>query len=240
MELCGEVMRELLSASPRPLQEIKAELIVLDGQYVLHHQEGKKDKFKFISPASVRAAFANEPVDSGWIHPEIQRWGTGNNGDWAVLFIQPQKYQLNLNELGTIYVPLPAFVLVGQGHSYWLMASKSKKFNPDAIAHKAPLPNVNSSYGSICWGNNHPPAAGTQTIQKAWKLFIESPFSADWSDNKSKSYPQDVRNHLVKTSTLKTYPLKDLLGWSQRYSSYNTYANLTVSTVVEELIRLNN
>ena len=47
--------------------DILAQLLFLPGQYLLVTQEDRATNYKFVSPAALKAAFANEPVDSGWL-----------------------------------------------------------------------------------------------------------------------------------------------------------------------------
>jgi hypothetical protein len=225
--LSGEIMREVFSASPRQLSEISAELLFLNGeQYLFHYKQGNADKYKFVSPTSVRAAFSHTPIDSGWLKPGIQRWGTGPKGDWVVLFIPPQKHQIDLSELGKIIVPLPALVFAGIKQDYRVWAINSKEFSPDAIALNAPLPNVNPHSSFICWGALKPPLAGTQTIHTAWEMFINSPFTSHWADGKSLRKPEDVRKTLLTISSRK-YPASDLVLFeTNSYAPRHTIAQL--------------
>ena len=70
-------------------------LHLLDGQYLYqYHSEDSSVRYKFLSAQSVRLAFSNEPVDSGWLPPGLQRWGYGSSGQWAVLFVPPGHHRL--------------------------------------------------------------------------------------------------------------------------------------------------
>src|SRR5512136_2489207 len=74
--------------------EEQAALVFAGGQYLFRWREHDAVQSKFISPASVRAAFSAEPIDTGWLPPNVRRWGTGASGDWAVLSIPPMRHQL--------------------------------------------------------------------------------------------------------------------------------------------------
>ncbi|HEY9693709.1 MAG TPA: hypothetical protein V6D15_16005 [Oculatellaceae cyanobacterium] len=231
-QLSAEVLREVLLASPRPLQSIKAELLLLDGLYLLHYRDGDADQYKFLSPDSVRAAFEHEVIDSGWINCKIQRWGSSTKGNWVVLFVEPQKHRLDLGELGIVTTALPGLVFFGLGKSYWVWAVNSKKFNSQDITYHAPLPNVYEKNGAICWGSVHPPDCTTQTINTAWQMFIESTFNSHLCQGKSVKEKSDVRKMLIKGAA--KYPVKDLVGYSLVYR-YNS--TLTIDELVTTLLK---
>ena len=220
-DITSEIIREVLEVAPRKLSTIQAELLFIEGgTYIFHYQSGDSSKYKCLSPATLRAAFANTPIDSGWINPEsgIVRWGTGSAGEWTIKFVPPQKHEINLLESKHL-VALPALVFLGLKSDYWVWAIKGSKFDPEADAFHVPLPNVYlHSYqpcGRICWGDNKPPVASPNTIKKAWELFISSPFNKHLSDGKSRAQPSDVRLQLEKAVKRSSYPVKDLVSTNQ-------------------------
>lgn len=220
-DISVEIIREVLEVAPRKLSVIQAELLFIEGgTYIFHYQSGDSSQYKCLSSATLRAAFANTPIDSGWMNPEsgIVRWGTGSTGEWTIKFVPPQKHEINLLESKHL-VPLPAMVFLGLKSDYWVWAIKGSKFDPDAEAFHVPLPNIYlhsyQPYGRICWGDNKPPAASPNTITKAWELFISSPFNGHLSDGKSRVQPHDVRGQLKKAVKRSSYPVKDLIGTNQ-------------------------
>ena len=220
-DIASEIIREVLEVAPRKLSAIQAELLFIEGgTYIFHYQSGDSSKYKCLSPATLRAAFANTPIDSGWINPEsgIVRWGTGSAGEWTIKFVPPQKHEINLLESKHL-VPLPAMLFLGLKSDYWVWAIKGSKFDPEAEAFHVPLPNVYlhsyQSCGRICWGDNKPPVASPNTITKAWELFISSPFNGHLSDGKSRAQPSDVRGQLEKAVKRSSYPVKDLISTKQ-------------------------
>ncbi len=225
--LSGKLVGELLSATPRPLIESKGELIFLDDQYVFSwRDENKRQHYKLLSPSTLRQAFCNEVLDSGWISAGIVRCGTNAMGDWAVKFIAPGKFELDLGDRQTQNIHLPGLVFFGTGKEYYVWATDSSAFDPMATAFYAPLPNVNSS-GRICFGNNTPPNANGRSLTDAWELFIRSPFNGDLANGKSKRYPNDVRQQLrsVAKRRLDQYPTKDLVFY--RHSVTNCVEQIT-------------
>lgn len=220
-DIASEIIREVLEVAPRKLSAIQAELLFIEGgTYIFHYQSGDSSKYKCLSPATLRAAFANTPIDSGWINPEsgIVRWGTGSAGEWTIKFVPPQKHEINLLESKHL-IPLPAMVFLGLKSDYWVWAIKGSKFDPEAEAFHVPLPNVYlhsyQSCGRICWGDNKPPVASPNNITKAWELFISSPFNGHLSDGKSRAQPSDVRGQLEKAVKRSSYPVKDLIATKQ-------------------------
>jgi len=206
--ITAEITREILENAPRSLSGIKAELLFLDGAYILHSEQG----YKYLSSATLRNAFSNLPIDSGWLAPGVIRCGSNTSGDWAVKFIAPKIHNLDCSDLGTLTVNLPAIIFAGSSKNYWVWALKEQQFAPDAQLFHAPLPNVHASNGQICWGINQPPSCNPQNINAAWEMFINSPFNSHLANNKSKCCPEDIRQQLVKlhAKKAKKYPTSDL------------------------------
>jgi PRTRC genetic system protein B len=212
-------------------------LLFLDGQFALRYEENQRTVVKLVSPASVRAAFNHIPIDSGWMPDAVRRWGHTSRGEYVVLCFPPQRYHLHLvNDFGDhrsgrkiveVEIPLPALVFVGHGQAYFVWALAQKDFAPDAGVCHAPLPNV-SLDGSICYGDNHPPAASIGTMMSAWQMFIGSPFNGHLASGKSRAFPNDVRGQLLRLTERRArrYPSGDLL---------RAHGNL--SQVVERVIK---
>ena len=124
-----EAVRGLLGATAT-----RHVLYLLDGQYLYQSQaENGSIQYKFLSAESVRLAFSHEQVDSGWLAPEILRWGYSGNGQWVAMFVPPAfhtlwlpavaggagthteptnlaEYQAVKEGLVAVKVPIPAFV----------------------------------------------------------------------------------------------------------------------------------
>ena len=95
---------------------------------------------------------------------------------------------------------------------------KTPTLDPKAEVYHAPLPHVekdkpDAPAGLICWGYHQPPKARAATIMKAWRLFVETPFSNHTVDGKSRKYQEDVRLMLREAAALpegSPYPVEDL------------------------------
>lgn len=211
----GSLISELLAIAPRPLIESRGELIFLDGQYLFHYREDQQDHYKLVSAAAVRQAFSHEPVETGWIPEGVVRWGIASGETWVVRFVPPGKHELCFASEDPLKLALPGFVFLGVGKQYFLWAIEAA-FHPTASTCHAPLPNIHPN-GSICFGSNILPAASCQTIDQAWRLFIQSPFNGDLASGKSRKHPDNVCKQLqsVAKRRLHQYPTKDL----QRFGS---------------------
>jgi hypothetical protein len=202
------------NVGPSAFAEEQAALVFVGNQYLLRWKEREAIHTKFISPASVRAAFSAEPIDTGWLPPNVCRWGTGASGDWAVLSIPPMRHSLN--------VPLPALVFMRIGSAGYIWALKDD-FAPDAQLYHAPLPNVNHS-GAICFGGNRLEGC---TLSQAWQLFLDSPFTSHQTNGKSRRQPDDVRLLLASLHKKRRYPLRDLAPLQPRITVDQAVAALT-------------
>jgi PRTRC genetic system protein B len=174
-------------------------------------------EMKFIAPASVAAVFAQAHlIDSGWLTPDIVRWGVGAAGEWAVLFSPPTvcdlTFETDASEMITVRVPMPGRVMLGYDMNYYLWAVTDERLTATPTVFHAPLPNVDTA-GRICFGAKIPPRASTATIQSAWNLFISAPFTAHQPNGKSKRYPDDVREQLLELARRRRrqYPASDLI-----------------------------
>jgi hypothetical protein len=200
----------------------KGALLFLDGQFALRYEENQRTVIKLVSPASVRAAFNNLPIDSGWMPAVVRRWGHTSCGEYVVLCFPPQHYRLHLvndfeerfpgRKFVEVHVPLPALVFVGHCKAYYVWALGQPEFAPDAEVCHAPLPNVGLE-GSICYGNNHPPPASIGAAMEAWQMFIGSPFNSHLASGKSRAFPNDVRGQLLRLADRRArrYLVRDML-----------------------------
>ena len=219
------------NVSPSPFAEEQAALVFVGNQFLFRWREGDAVQSKFISPASVRAAFSAEPIDTGWLPPNVCRWGTGPNGDWAVLSIPPMRYPLRFENITRdiptmmLDIPLPALVFMRIGSASYIWALKDD-FAPDAQLYHAPLPNVNHS-GAICFGGNR---LEGRTLSQAWQLFLDSPFTSHQTNGKSRRQPDDVRLLLASLHKRRRYPLRDLAPLQPRITVDQAVAALTPGT----------
>jgi hypothetical protein len=51
--ITAEIIRELLQNPPRSLGAIKAELLILDGTYILHYRDQHVERYKCLSPTAL-------------------------------------------------------------------------------------------------------------------------------------------------------------------------------------------
>lgn len=234
-------------------------LYLLEGQYLYQSQsEDGSIRYKFLSAQSVRLAFSREPVDSGWLSPDICRWGYAQSGQWAIMFIPPAVHTLWLPTtliassgngapdqteeqvlsdglFTAIQLPLPALVFAGAGQQYYLWAVKAKEFNPQLVGYHAPLPNVYPD-GHICWGSNQVGVVTPQNLREAWKLFISSPFNSHLVQGKSKRCNTNILDQFrrLRTTNRRAYPTNDLLPITNTRQRHDE--GWTINRLVEQLI----
>ncbi|MBI4789314.1 MAG: hypothetical protein HY782_19965 [Chloroflexi bacterium] len=211
---------DLTHLSPISPDETASLMIITGDQYLLRYREKQGAvAYKFISPAAVRAAFANERIDSTWLPPSARRWGMAKEGEWILLAHPPQRYAVTFtgkesNQVIQLQVPLPALAFIGYAQRYYVWAFPDSELRGETPLFAAPLPNVDAN-GAICFGNNPVPKASAQTIAEAWQIFLTAPFSNHSMNGKSQKYPDDVREQLLKLAERKRrrYPLDDLIPY---------------------------
>jgi PRTRC genetic system protein B len=199
--------------------QYNAALLFTHGQYLLYYRRGAEVVCKGLAAESLRAAFLQEPVDSGWLPEGVVRCGSGPAGAFFVKFIPPSKHQLHLStqdlaEPLVIAPPLPALVFAGVHTTSYVWALQSNHYDPSAPLFHAPFPNVYPD-GHICWGSNRPPEISPKTLEETWHLFLSSPFNQDMATGKSQEYSQDVRRQLLVLAQTEApdYPVEDLVSY---------------------------
>ena len=230
--ISGDVLREVIAKAPRNLDNLDAELLFIDRNYIFHYLEGNRHVYKSLTPDVLRSAFANEPTDTDWLPKSVIRHGSSVSGNWVVCFFSQQRYELQV-EREQLYLPLPSFVFMGIGSSYFLWAVKKNQFEPNLILYHAPLPNVMAD-GRICWGNVCPTSVNLSNVESAWSKFIGSAFNRDYTQGKSRKYNNNIIEQLKiltrksKTSSRCRYPVSDLVPVQNK---------LTVKQAVEAVIK---
>jgi hypothetical protein len=204
-----------------------------EGQFVFRmtNEAGGKVE-RFISSAQVRQAFTGLAIDTGWMVPQIMRWGNGRLGEWAVGFVPPRVHEIELTretvtnvhlttgeqtlvgaspavEYSRIPVPLPGLVWFGHGTSYFIFAVKTETLQPYQEIYRVPLPNTYAD-GSICWGAVKPERMTAASLFKAYDLFMGTTFNNHLANAKSKSEPEDVRV-VLRGLWASGYPVDDLV-----------------------------
>ncbi len=227
-------MMETIHLTPMSGDESASLLFMCGDQYLFRYREREgATAWKFLSASAVRAAFAEEPIDSGWLSPTVRRCGIGKLGEWVMVAHPPQRCTLSVllrenDEPATLQVPMPKLAFFGYGQKYYIWAFKDQDLKGETIMFAAPLPNVDSN-GAICFGGNIVPDASTQTIETAWQIFLTSPFNNHLIDRKSEAFPDDVRQQLNRLAAEKRrrYPVSDLM-------STNRTADMLMNWVLRE------
>lgn len=215
----------------KPPEGATAALYFLEGEYCFQARTDGGLVQKFVSPTSVRTAFAKEAVDSGWLPPGVNRFGVGAKGAWMVRWHAPAMYAVHLEGLKRpLIVPLPSLIWIGQKHNYFIFAAKEAAFTPNAALYRAPLANVNTS-GLICFGRNAHTDVAQGGFDAAWRTFWDAPFNNDHSAGKSRVAPDGVNQHLKALAARKetAYPAEDMVCLGR-----------TLDQVIETLTRRGN
>lgn len=221
---------------PWRIPDEQAALIFVQGQFLFRHTEPATGRttIKFVAPASVATAFAQTEspfgirVDSGWLIPNILRWGIGVNGEWVAWYAAPAVRELTFEtdaqfvpaavsdnapaDRITVRVPVPGLVFLGYAAAYFVWAV-TRQPKADTPTFHAPLPNVDAT-GHICFGSNDVPPAASRTIAAAWELFLRAPFNSHQANGKSRRQPEDVRAQLFDLARRqrRRYPTGDLVA----------------------------
>ncbi|PSB28526.1 hypothetical protein [Chlorogloea sp. CCALA 695] len=213
--------------------DIQAQLLFLSGQYLFVSTQENRTTYKFLSPSSVKAAFDNVPLHSGFLPANTICWGINGFGEYLVQYIPPHNQVVTLinstdNRLVTLTVSMPGMVFMGWGLSYWMWCVKDKQVTRESQLFHAPLPNVMLD-GAICFGTTPHSLCSALGIGSTWDGFWSSPFNDHMVQSKSIEFPRDVRSQLLKLhgQKAKRYPLKDLISCKKN-----------VAEVVESIIKL--
>ena len=215
-----EPLVNLAHLSSASADETAALLFITGDQYLFRSR--RKDGaliYKFVSPAAVRAAFAEETIDSGWLPAtlNVRRWGIGKEGEWILVAFPPQKHRLLFAQEKrdspiALNVPLPALAFFGYARRYYVWAFQDDELQGHTPLFAAPLPNVHPD-GGICFGQNVVAPASAQTISGVWQLFCDSPFNDHLVSDKSRRHAKDVRVQLMDLASQqrRRYPRADLV-----------------------------
>ncbi len=221
-------------AASSVLEVSDAALFFVDGQYLLRYRERStypsgqgRWSMKHLSPSAVRAALANEPIDTGWLPYNMRRAGSSAQGDWCVMFFPPDRYTVHVrldDEVKDVDIPLPGLIFAGRCNAYYLWAAKTAKFSPEVRLCRAPLPNIDHS-GCICFGANFAAKVTCESMPEMWHLLWDSVFNSHTVADKSRAHPKDVRQQLLAAADKVRYPLRDLVPtnvtvsqWVERWS----------------------
>lgn len=213
----------------------EAAILIAGQQFVLLALKDGATVQKVIAPGSVRQAFAAEPIDTGWLPPGINRWGSGPKGLWMLRWHPPQIHSVFLPDRKRSQpVPMPSLVFFAQGSKYYLWAMKGDKFDPKARLFNAPCANV-SGLGLICWGQNPHPDVATGCFDRQWSVFWEAPFNNNWSNGKSVKHTKNVNALLgeLARAKAKRYPQEDLTPLAHRLIA----GDATLEKAIEVIVR---
>lgn len=225
---------DLAHLTPMSSDETAALLFICGDQYLFRYRTKETGiAYKFVSPAAVRAAFAEETIETNWLPSNARRWGMGKIGEWIVIAHPPQKHRFlfvaedDAAKTISLDVSMPGLAFLGYAQRYHVWAYKDAELKGDTNLYAAPLPNVDAN-GAICFGGNVIPKVSANSIGEAWRIFLTSPFTNHSVNGKSKKFPDDVRKQLLRLADRRRrcYPLDDLV-------SLNRTANMVIDWTVK-------
>jgi hypothetical protein len=211
-----------------PPADAKAALFFLEGHYQLNWRMGSVERTRILSPAQIGRAFSTrDTFDSGWLETFVLRFAQEKKTHkiLSVLPVGRRKIFITdprpVNERETedestddsileIEIPLPTLLLLGSEQSYYLWATLDKTVNQKSKICAAPFPNLDSS-GGICFGRNTAPECRLDTIEKVWRLILESPFNNHQAANRCRTHEDDARKLLLALDGKKTFPKNALI-----------------------------
>jgi PRTRC genetic system protein B len=206
-----------------------AAIFLAPGSCVYQRRNDSMFTSKTVTPATLRLAFAQEPITSGWLPEGVVLWGVSTAGAYMVGYYPPAVRAMRVrfgNRVRRLRVPLPGLVFAGLGEKYYVWAMRGRGFDPKAQLYRAPLPNLNE-HGLICYGANEHPDVRTGGYASSWRMFWDAPFSDHHAGERSRRHPKDVREHLLALarSDAKSFPASALIPM-----------NVTVESAVERLV----
>jgi PRTRC genetic system protein B len=163
-----------------------------------------------VSVHDVVSACTNVQLSSGLLPASTLFWKQRANQTILGIYVPARCWKVQTEDR-SYHVPMPPFVFVGCGSSYYVFAIKKRPSNELDQLYHAPCPNVHT-HGGICQGNTPFPICSLRNIQTTLTLFLEgSLFNADLSRGKCQSHPEDVRELWAELDGRKRFPLSELV-----------------------------
>ena len=163
-----------------------------------------------VSVHDVVSACTNVQLSSRLLPPNTLFWKQQANQVMLGIYVPARRWNVRTEER-SYHVPMPPFVFVGYGSSYYVFTVKKRPSHERECLYHAPCPNVHT-HGGICQGNTPFPICSLRNIQTALTLFLEgSLFNADLSRGKCRSHPEDVRELWAELDGRKRFPLSELV-----------------------------
>ena len=211
-----------------PPAEARAALFFLEGHYQLNWCEGSVERTKFLSPAQIGRAFSvKDAFDSGWLETFVLRFAQEKKAHKILSLLPAGRRKIFITDprpvnerefddegandsILEIEIPLPTLLLLGSGQSYYLWTTLDKAVNQKSKISHAPFPNLDSS-GGICFGKNTAPECRLDTIEKVWRLILDSPFNNHQAANRCRTHADDARKLLLALDGKMTFPKNALI-----------------------------
>lgn len=123
-----------------------------------------------------------------------------------------------------VRIPLPGLIMIRatvglEQPSYRVLAVKRRPKDLNVKLYIPPLPNVSTS--GVCWGTVAKPKDIHPTdLAEDWKMLLGSAFGNHDVMRKSRTFPQDIRQHygVLEKTEARAYPSIDLIDANMRLS----------------------
>lgn len=168
-----------------------------------------------VSALDVAAAWTKLSVSSGFLPANALFWRQQGESVALGVYVPARQWTVR-SAAGSLRLPFPPLVFVGQERQYSVFAVKRRPRDQWAALYHAPFPNVWPD-GRICAGNVPFPDCSPQNVDRALTLFLEgSRFNRDLVAGKCHAYPDDVYRLWTELAGRRRFPLLQLvpMRWS--------------------------
>ena len=162
-----------------------------------------------VAMSDLAAVFGSLPKSSGFLPRNALFHGRRRGKLFAAIYIPPKIAAVRVEQM-TIEIPLPSAVFIGCGKMYDIHAVKQYPNNKHAPLYRYPSPNVWNN-GSICAGDTPFPTCRLDTINAAFRMFIESQFNLHLVTDKCKSFPKNVIELWKSLEGEEQFPVDELI-----------------------------
>lgn len=182
---------------------------VYENDVFITHYEDDRETYHPAAVEDLAACFTNVAAASSYLPPNTLFWRRQAGVERVGIYVPPACYRLSWN--GTLYkLPMPGFVFVGQGRTYWVFALKEAGYpTPATHLYAAPVPNIVEN-GHMCTGSVPFPECSPATVYEAFRAFVESPFTPHHVNGRCISHPNDVRALWEELAGCEEFPLEEL------------------------------
>lgn len=190
-------------------QKLEATLSFYEHSIIYTKYDGKAILKVEVSGTEIEQVFAGVSFNSGLLDLNTLFYAKTGKTEEICLYFPAGKKKITLQvkkKNKVITIPVPAHVFLGVEQTYKIFAVKD--LQEGSLCHM-PLPNIHLN-GDICHGSVSFPKCSKYEIKQAYRLFWESTFNKDLSDEKL-SEKIDLHEYLISLDGKKLFPKKMLI-----------------------------